>query len=397
MTFIHRLSLALAALFLSGCDQPAPTVLDQQLYVWQRQWTPAHEGALRESRRDFSSLRVLALQAFPGAGWSRARIDPALLKADGRPLVAVVRLDGQLKSLDQDEVIAQIQQMLGDWQAQGLAPLGVEIDHDAGNARLPAYRTFLARLRQVLPTTLQLSITALPAWLGSPELPGLLATVDSSVLQVHAVSDPRQGLFDPEQARRWAERWSDVTARPFYLALPAYGVALLTPENGAPVVESEVPIDRGGERRELLADPRQVADLTAKLRVDPPGHLAGIIWFRLPLAGDRRAWSLTTLGAVARGDRLDSRMRLHVEEQGGLYDIRLVNQGNLDSPWPQRLTLAVGACDGVDALTGYTLQQTPGVLTFTRIKEGRLAAGAQRAIGWARCTKIDQGGFNVYP
>jgi hypothetical protein len=397
MNFIHRLSLALAALFLSGCDQPAPTVLDQQLYVWQRQWTPAHEGALRESRRDFSSLRVLALQAFPGAGWSRARIDPALLKADGRPLVAVVRLDGQLKSLDQDEVIAQIQQMLGDWQAQGLAPLGVEIDHDAGNARLPAYRTFLARLRQVLPTTLQLSITALPAWLDSPELPGLLATVDSSVLQVHAVSDPRQGLFDPEQARRWAERWGDVTTRPFYLALPAYGVALLTPENGAPVVESEVPIDRGGERRELLADPQQVAGLTAKLRADPPVHLAGIIWFRLPLAGDRRAWSLTTLGAVARGDRLDSRMRLHVEERGGLYDIRLVNQGNLDSPWPQRLTLAVGACDGVDALAGYTLQQTPGVLTFTRIKEGRLAAGAQRAIGWARCTKIDQGGFNVYP
>ena len=397
MNFIHRLSLAVAALFLSGCDQPAPTVLDQQLYVWQRQWTPAHEGALRESRRDFSSLRVLALQAFPGAGWSRARIDPALLKADGRPLVAVVRLDGQLKSLDQDEVIAQIQQMLGDWQALGLAPLGVEIDHDAGNARLPAYRTFLARLRQVLPTTLQLSITALPAWLDSPELPGLLTTVDSSVLQVHAVSDPRQGLFDPEQARRWAERWGDVTTRPFYLALPAYGVALLTPENGAPVVESEVPIDRGGERRELLADPQQVAGLTAKLRADPPVHLAGIIWFRLPLAGDRRAWSLTTLGAVARGDRLDSRMRLHVEERGGLYDIRLVNQGNLDSPWPQRLTLAVGACDGVDALAGYTLQQTPGVLTFTRIKEGRLAAGAQRAIGWARCTKIDQGGFNVYP
>jgi hypothetical protein len=397
MNFIHRLSLAVAALFLSGCDQPAPTVLDQQLYVWQRQWTPAHEGALRESRRDFSSLRVLALQAFPGAGWSRARIDPALLKADGRPLVAVVRLDGQLKSLDQDEVIAQIQQMLGDWQALGLAPLGVEIDHDAGNARLPAYRTFLARLRQVLPTTLQLSITALPAWLDSPELPGLLATVDSSVLQVHAVSDPRQGLFDPEQARRWAERWGDVTPRPFYLALPAYGVALLTPENGAPVVESEVPIDRGGERRELLADPQQVAGLTTKLRADPAVHLAGIIWFRLPLAGDRRAWSLTTLGAVARGDRLDSRMRLHVEERGGLYDIRLVNQGNLDSPWPQRLTLAVGACDGVDALAGYTLQQTPGVLTFTRIKEGRLAAGAQRVIGWARCTKIDQGGFNVYP
>lgn len=397
MTFLFRLSLALAGLLLSGCEQPPVPSLDQQLYIWQRQWTPAHEAALRQSHGDFSSLRVLALQAFPGAGWSRARIDPAMLKADGRPLIAVIRLDGQLKSLDQDEVIAQIQQVLGDWQAQGLTPAGVEIDHDAGNARLPAYGTFLIRLRQTLPATLGLSITALPAWLDSPALPGLLETVDSSVLQVHAVSDPRQGLFDPKQALRWTERWSNITTRPFYLALPAYGVALLTLESGGPVVESEVPIDRGGERRELLADPQQVAGLTAALRAEPPKHLAGLIWFRLPLAGDRRAWSLTTLGAVARGDSLDSRLGVHLQEQDGLYDIRLVNRGNLDSPWPQRLTLAVGGCDGVDALAGYTLQQTPGLLTFTRIQEGRLAAGAQRAIGWARCTKIDQGGFNVYP
>ncbi|MCJ8204830.1 DUF3142 domain-containing protein [Pseudomonas sp. RGM2987] len=397
MNFLLRLSLVLAALLLGGCGQSTPAALDQQLYIWQRQWTPAHEPALRQSHGDFSSLRVLALQAFPGAGWSRAHVDAALLKADGRPVIAVIRLDGQLKALDEDEVIAQIQQVLSDWQAQGLAPVGVEIDHDAGNARLPAYGKFLGQLRQVLPDSLRLSITALPAWLDSPALPGLLAAVDSSVLQVHAVSDPRQGLFDPKQARRWAERWGAVTTRPFYLALPAYGVALLTQDGSGPVVESEVPIDRVGERRELLADPQQVAGLVAGLRADPPKHLAGLIWFRLPLAGDRRAWSLTTLGAVARGDNLDSRLALHLQERDGLYDIRLVNQGNLDSPWPQRMTLVVGACDGVDALAGYTLQQTPGLLTFTRIQEGRLAAGAQRAIGWARCTKIEQGAFNVYP
>ncbi|MCM2463908.1 DUF3142 domain-containing protein [Pseudomonas sp. CG7] len=397
MTFLFRLTLGLAALLLGGCEQSPAPALDQQLYIWQRQWTPAHGLALRQSQGDFSTLRVLALQAFPEAGWRRARIDPALLKADGRPLIAVIRLDGQLKALDQDEVIAQIQQVLGDWQAQGLTPVGVEIDHDAGNARLPAYGQFLGQLRHSLPANLRLSITALPAWLDSPVLPGVLEAVDSSVLQVHAVSDPRQGLFDPKQARRWAQRWGELTSRPFYLALPAYGVALLTQESGMPVVESEVPIDRGGERQELLADPQQVAGLAADLRADPPQHLAGLIWFRLPLAGDRRAWSLTTLGAVARGDHLDSRLALQWEQQDGLYDIRLVNQGNLDSPWPQRLTLTVGACDGVDAFAGYTLQQTPGLLTFTRIQEGRLAAGSQRAIGWARCTKIDQGGFNVYP
>jgi hypothetical protein len=398
MVFSPRLIVWLTVLkLLNGCEQHDVPPLDQQLYVWQRQWTPAHDAALRDSRGDFSTLRVLALQAFPQDGWRRARIDPALLKRDGRPLIAVIRLDGQLQSLDQDEVTAQIQQLLSDWQGQGLTLSGVEIDHDAGNARLAAYRAFLTHLRAALPTTLPLSITALPAWLDSPELPALLSTVDSSVLQVHAVSDPRRGLFDPDQARKWAKGWGHVTTKPFYLALPAYGVALLPGTSGAPVVESEVPVGRGGERLELLADPLQLRTLAMDLRADPPAHLAGLIWFRLPLAGDRRAWSLTTLGAVARGDTLDSRLSVKLSAQDGLYDISVSNQGNLDSPWPERVTLAVQGCDGADALAGYTLQQSPELLTCTRLSAGRTAAGGQRAIGWARCTKIDQGGSNVHP
>jgi hypothetical protein len=397
MYFFARLSALLAAVvLLNGCERQDAPPLDQQLYVWQRQWTPAHNAALRDSRPDFSTLRVLALQAFPEAGWSRARIDPALLKRDGRPLIAVIRLDGQLKSLDRDEVTTQIQQVLGDWQGQGLKLSGVEIDHDAGNARLPAYREFLTHLRAVLPASIALSITALPAWLDSPELPTLLSTVDSSVLQVHAVSDPRLGLFDVDQARQWTRSWSRITSKPFYLALPAYGVALL-PGGGAPIVESEVPIERGGKRRELLADPQQLSRLGTELRNDPPAHLAGLIWFRLPLASDRRAWSLTTLGAVARGDALDSRLALKLSVQNDLYDISLSNQGNLDSAWPERLTLAVQGCDGADALAGYALQQGPDLLTFTRLRDGRIPAGGQRAIGWARCAHIDQGGSNVDP
>jgi len=397
MAFFTRLSVLLAVLLLNGCERQDAPPLDQQLYVWQRQWTPAHDTALRDSHDDFSTLRVLALQAFSQAGWSRARIDPTLLKRDGRPLIAVIRLDGQLKKLDRDEVTAQIQQVLSDWQGQGLVLSGVEIDHDAGSARLPVYREFLAHLRAALPASLPLSITALPAWLDSPELPALLATVDSSVLQVHAVSDPRRGLFDADQARQWAWAWSRITRKPFYLALPAYGVALLPGDAGAPVVESEVPIERVGKRRELLADPLQLSELGARLRADPPAHLAGLIWFRLPLVTDRRAWSLTTLAAVARGETLDSRLGLKLSAQDGLYDISINNEGNLDSAWPERLTLAVQGCEGADALAGYTLQQQPQMLTFTRLRDGRIAAGGQRAIGWARCAHIDQGGSNVHP
>jgi hypothetical protein len=398
MVLLTRLMVLLTALsLLNGCERQDGPPLDQQLYVWQRQWTPAHEAALRDSRADFSTLRVLALQAFPQAGWSRARIDADLLKRDGRPLIAVIRLDGQLKSLNRDQVTAQIQQVISDWQGLGLIIAGVEIDHDAGNARLPAYREFLTHLRAVLPPTLPLSITALPAWLDSPELPSMLSTVDSSVLQVHAVSDPRRGLFDPGQALLWAKAWSRMTSKPFYLALPAYGIALLPSAKGALIVESEVTIGRDGQRRELLADPQQLSKLGTELRNEPPAHLAGLIWFRLPLANDRRAWSLTTLRAVARGDALGSHLALKLSAQQGLYDIGISNEGNLDRAWPERLTLAVQGCDGADALAGYALQQSPDLLTFIRLRDGRIAAGGQRAIGWARCAKIDQGGSNVHP
>ncbi|MBY8935321.1 DUF3142 domain-containing protein [Pseudomonas fluorescens] len=394
MRFIVGLFLGI---LLVGCKQQDAPPLDQQFYIWQRQWTPAHEAALRDSRQDFSTLRVLALQAFPNAGWSRARIDAQLLKADGRPLIAVIRLDGQLKSLDQDQVTAQILQVLADWQTQGLTLNGVEIDHDAGNARLPAYAEFLKHLHSALPKNLPLSITALPAWLGSAQLPELLQNVDSSVLQVHAVSDPRRGLFDPDQALKWAKAWAGITDKPFYLALPAYGVALLPDDGGAPVVESEVQLERAGQRRELLADPLQLSQLGQALRADPPAHLAGLIWFRLPLANDRRAWSLTTLRAVARGDQLSSQLGVTLSEHDGLYDIRLDNPGNLDSAWPARITLKAQSCEGADALAGYSLQQSPDLLTFTRLRDGRLPAGGQRAIGWARCANIDQGGSHVDP
>ncbi|WP_192562918.1 DUF3142 domain-containing protein [Pseudomonas gozinkensis] len=397
MRFIIGWSALVAVVLLCACERQDTVPLDQQLYVWQRQWTPAHEPALNDSRSDFSTLRVLALQAFPNAGWSRARVDSALLKRDARPLIAVIRLDGQLKALDPQAVTAQIHQVLADWQGQGLTLAGVEIDHDAGSARLSAYTEFLVHLRGALPANLPLSITALPAWLDSPQLPALLATVDSSVLQVHAVSDPRRGLFDPEQAQRWAKAWGRVTDKPFYLALPAYGVALLADAGGAPVVESEVPLERGGQRRELLADPQQLGRLANELREDRPAHLAGLIWFRLPLANDRRAWSLSTLRAVARGDALSSQLGLTFTEQNGLQDIALRNVGNLDSAWPARITLKARGCEGADALAGYALQQTADLLTFTRLRDGRLPAGGQRAIGWARCANIDQGGSHVDP
>lgn len=386
----YRPLISLLLISLLGCaEEPAP--LDQQLYVWQRQWRPAHAEALAQSRADFSTLRVLALQAQPQAGWGRARIDAELLRRDARPLIAVVRLDGQLPQLDPAEIGQQLTALVRDWQAAGLRLTGLEIDHDCATSRLPAYTELLREVRRQLPAELRLSITALPTWLASPALEELLASVDSSVLQVHAVSDPQQGLFDPEQALDWAQHYGELSRKPFHLALPAYGVAL----TASGQVESEVALRQGGPRRELRAEPQQVATLLEELQDAAPARLAGIIWFRLPLAGDRRAWPMNTLLAVARGQALTPALGLQRQPRDGFSQLQLFNEGTLASPLPRRIELPAQACEAADAVGDYRLERQADRLLFIRRHEGRLDAGERRALGWARCAQIDQGGMHV--
>ncbi len=81
---------------------------DQQVYVWQRVWTPQHADALAHSRDLFAGLRVLALQVHPREGWREIPADLSLLKQDGRPLWLVARLDGQLPQLDQEAIIQRL-------------------------------------------------------------------------------------------------------------------------------------------------------------------------------------------------------------------------------------------------------------------------------------------------
>ncbi|MBB5940573.1 DUF3142 domain-containing protein [Xanthomonas sp. 3307] len=393
-----RRALLGLSLLLGGCTASAPAPLEQQVYVWQRQWSDAHAVALAQTRADFSALRVLALQAHPRAGWSRAAVDLRQLAADGRPVIAVVRLDGQWPALDASRIDAEVLQMVRTWRTAGVALRGVEIDHDCATARLPAYTALLRQLRGALPADLALSITALPAWLDSPALTPLLRTVDSSVLQVHAVTAPAAGLFDPVQARRWADRYAQRSATPFWLALPAYGVALVEGTGATPLIESEAPLATSGTRHELRVSPQQLAAFVDALRARRPPHLAGIVWFRLPLPGDRRAWPLATLQAVVHGRSLQAAVQVQASGTGPVYDLTLANHGNAAAAPPQRVVLRGSACEAGDALGDYRLHlaQAPS-FDRTSATSPPLAAGERRALGWVRCRTLHTGAIDVLP
>ncbi|CAI1116190.1 DUF3142 domain-containing protein [Serratia fonticola] len=373
---------------------------DQQAYVWQRVWTPQHAEALDASRDLFTTLRVLGLQVHPREGFRDITVNTALLKQDSRPLWLVVRVDGQLMQLDEAAIYARLQQQLQRWQAAGLPVIGVEIDHDAATARLPKYQQFLRQLRQRLPSSLQLGITALPAWIGSPALPGVLQQVDSSVLQVHAVLSPTQGLFDGRLAQEWTRQYARLSPKPFRIALPAYGMALLGFDAQGALVESEVSQRVAGQIQELTVAPQQVADFLQQLAQRPLPHLRGIIWFRLPLENDRRAWSMATLRAVIQQQPLLANWQvkfLPQPQQNGLYDLIIENQGPVDAPLPREIHIQAEGCLAADAVGHYQLATPSDPQRFIRISGDQLRPGQSRPLGWLRCQQITPGGTHVIP
>ncbi|MFJ3056610.1 DUF3142 domain-containing protein [Herbaspirillum sp. NPDC087042] len=383
----------LATLLLAACSRrPAPPrVLAQDVYVWQRQWTPALRAALSTSNPQVTRWHVLAAELGASGRWIDIGPDAASLAATGKPLLMTVRINGQLARFDGAAIEAHLLALLDAWRAQGLSPAALEIDYDCATARLPEYTAFLLRLKTRI-APLALAVTALPTWLDSPRLDALLASADESVLQVHAVLDPRQGLFDPVRAREWMVRYAGRTAHPWHVALPAYGSRVVWDDQGRiAAVESERALLAGGSGRELMAQPQVLARFVSALTSSPEPGLAGITWFRLPTGDDRRAWSLATWMAVLerRPPKPELAARMVASATGPLHEIRLDNTGDADAPLPLRISInargdAGNAC-AADGINGYALEHDRRGSYLRLTQAGLLRAGASREIGWLRC------------
>ncbi len=378
----------LATLHTAACTPPAAPPLQQDMYVWQLAWSPAVRSALERTAPSMARLHVLALEIDQDGTVRHPALDADALRALAQPLIAVVRIDGRAGDLPRTQ--QHIRQLLHDWPGHDLPLQALEIDFDCGTAQLDAYARFLAGLRPLLPRDTRLAITALPAWMASPQLPELTRLADEVVLQVHSVSSPVNGLFDPEQAHAWIERYARLVDTPFRVALPTYGSRVHWDEHGhiAAVVSETQPLLARGTVRELVVDPETVADFLRSLARKPVRGLAGIAWFRMPTDADQRAWSVPTFLAVVRSQPLQRSVGARLERRGGSSDIVIENAGTLDAPAPKSVRLAA-ACREADAVSGYTLHRTSDSLQWVRTDTALLRAGSVVNIGWARCETGD--------
>jgi hypothetical protein len=390
--------IAAAKPFAGTAATSPSTTLGEGVYVWQRVWLPANLMALADSKAVFTELRVLAAQDQPGEGWVDAKVDLPSLKSDGRAMRPVIRLDGRLASLDTNAIVGKASDLVAKWREAGAMVDGVEIDFDCASARLDEYAKLLAAIKAKLPGDATLSITALPSWIGAPGLAGVLAQADETVLQVHAVTDPKHGLFDPKQASAWIAAFAKADSKPFRIALPAYGSALVVDAEGHRVgVESESALPVAGERLELFADPQAVAGLVHDITLAPPSNLRGFVWFRLPLPGDRRAWPLATLSAVIAGKPLHADWTPDISDGGnGAFDVTVRNSGNLEAVLPASVDVEGAGCTDADALPGYRIEKTQGKPRFVRETGASLPATQTRPIGWVRCTHLMPADLHVH-
>ncbi|WP_374336883.1 DUF3142 domain-containing protein [Leeia sp.] len=389
--WLYRLLCGLSCCLLLACqpEQAAPQ-WGHDAYIWQRAWRPALLQAVQEGGALFQQWRVLGLEGDARSGsWYRVKVNAAALQRSAHPVWLVVRMNGALGQYNEADTLRTIMDTLAQWQSLGIPLAGLEIDHDCGENSLPAYTRFLQTLRQQLKGKLPLSITMLPAWLDSAQLGHIIAASDQRVLQVHAVQNPRKGLFHPQQAEDWIRRLSRSTDQPFRVALPSYGSMVSFDDWGNLVgIESEARTGvTGAQRQELIVPPAQVAALLQRLRQDPPKGLSGFVWFRLPTREDQRAWQLSTLQAVIHNQPLLPRIRvgLTARDRAGLHDVTLINDGNVDAPLPAMLE-APYTCGTGDGIGPYRAQEGVNGLLLQRQQAGLLRPGQRLNIGWLRCS-----------
>lgn len=396
-TSMHRTKIvigcaffALGVFILSGMaatEQPL-VPLEHDAYIWQRSWRPALLEAISTNKNLVRAWRVLAAQVSPTGKLLPVSINPKALEGSGPLLIMVVRIDGQLPNFDQllllDEVLALHQQ----WRDQGLKVAGIEIDHDCGTAKLPGYAKFLAKLRGRLERTTQLSITALPAWLASSHLVDVLGAIDESVLQVHSVQNPSNGLFDQVQASKWIADYGNKSPTVFRVALPTYGSRIGFDDFGnVAFVESESALGQGQTKaQELIVAPESVRQLMNSLNRDAPKNFRGYAWFRLPTNEDQRAWSIATWRALIQGKPLTQVVGLIARPTSDprLFDLVARNDGETDASPPTQIKLAAN-CSDADGLGVYAAKEMEGRFWLVRNTPSLLHPQREINVGWARC------------
>lgn len=404
---MKRLSVTLASLLLLAACREVPHrthgPLRQEAYVWQRSWTPEVRESVRQAK-DFAGLVVLAAEVDfrgPEPRVVRVPLDGEALRAIGRPVGAAVRATAfSGRFADAPGIVHLLESVVrgvaAEARGQGIALSEIQMDYDCPESKLGDYRDLLPALHKAA-TPVRLTITVLPTWMRQRRaFRELIEGADGYVLQLHSLVLPEKAgervtLIEPRSAQGWAEEAARV-GHPFRVALPTYGYEVVFDARGKPLgVLAEGPLLSWSPDvtvHTVRSEPKAMAGLIRDWTRDRPAELVGVLWYRLPVAGDRLNWTWPTLRAVMAGRTPQGELSAAVRRpEPELVEIDLLNAGEAEVPWPSRVRVrwkgkAPSAADGLAVYKIVSADRSE--IRLEGSGSGLLRPGERRVIAWLR-------------
>ncbi len=391
---IKRFVLLIAvSLFLNSCiNDKSITSFDHHVYIWQRVWTPSIDSSILHSHSEFSVLHILVSEMELNGKIIDINPDYSFLVSNQCKIIPVFRINGQSPDSSWNTVILHIDTIIKQIKEKNVPIQGIEIDYDCASSKLSSYAVALHKIRQSIDSNLSLSITALPSWINEPNLPLVLIECNYSVLQVHSVIGPQNGIFNNKFAFNNILRYNSITPVPFRVALPAYSSLIQFDESGKAVsVENEIvrTFRNRSNAKECEVDPVILHDMIQKINRKSLKKLKGYVWFRLPVIEDRRSWALPTLLSVVNNEKLYSHLKIISERKNGIFDLKVKNEGNIDAKISSIDVSAVN-CSIEEPLSNFSIIKVQHALRFTLLSPLKIKAGHTIPVGWLKCDSIKE-------
>ena len=415
MVFPLAAMAAMYLLFLPRVSRSSGP-LQQDVYVWQRAWNSGVTDSISRHGSNFNTVVPLAAEAI----WERGaftivqtQIDFESLKRSARKVGLALRIGAYPGPYHgEGEPIEGLGRSIAGWLAEAetheLKVSDVHIDFDCPDSQLAGYRLWIEALRKQVRAPIW--ITALPSWLNQAAFPQLAKAANGFILQVHSLNRPQNSserirICDPAKALQWAELAARLKV-PFKIALPTYGYQATYSADGkflGASTEGPEPIwPRNSTQEVVRVEPMAMAELVRKWTDDRPALLAGIIWYRLPIEGDRFNWTWPTLTAVQQGRAPVKHWSISTRSrEPGQFEVILDNDGELDlEELPGvRARWSTGRLIAGDGLGGYELRESGATaVEFVARRNGgwhRIRAGESSIVGWLRLDRSERNEIHI--